>query len=740
MGVCHNSEENQISESMIWFLNFAFNLTDVDLYNRRAVGRELLEAAGVRRGESIFCAQVIGRTPTATRDYSGLIIPYTLPDKPLWEPRAYRIRRDNPDIVIEKGKRREKGKYLSSVGMKNMFYFAPGTTEAMLRDTSLPKVFCEGEFKTLALMRAARETSINGRLPFLPIGIQGIYGWLSKYADASEPIRDHDRITWSGLRVVMFRDSNVLDPEKAQVEKGWRRFARHTEWCGSEVFETEAPLEPGINGPDDLIARDGVMAAIERIENAAPARKYRSPIRKSTPEEIKERAKKIRKLISPEEKASAVIGARETKALASLMAECNLSAGSRDLLFVLHAMAETDGNGSEIEFTYKELYTLLFKREGAFDDVGNLKSSARAKIRERFDKLEAEQALCRVTFAYLTPGHKDQDGNLIPSLVRLYGRQHIAEIEATAEEDSGFPRHRQASRERATIAWVKKQAGAAYIEKPPKKKTPNQRISDGLARVKGNLDATIKHMRERGDSETNIWLSICEIVPPDFLAFLAENTDLINKRIQISFESDPIVEDDDFPHTEDELSSPVETSKILTLGQGINQSDSTDNSAQNPNFVQPSQPSDIELWEKVCERTQQAEEKKVTEMEAAREAAISEPLSEPIEWENSHTDASPPDEFDLPELKCRCGAPLEAYAERCKSGCLYSPFYWRSDWILRDLGLIKDVIWHSKDFEYTVAIKLPAVPADDGRRYVAIEGADSRIPVDEVEIVGGGAT
>lgn len=43
-------------------------------------------------------------------------------------------------------------------------------------------------------------------------------------------------------------------------------------------------------------------------------------------------------------------------------------------------------------------------------------------------------------------------------------------------------------------------------------------------------------------------------------------------------------------------------------------------------------------------------------------------------------------------------------------------------------------IWHNKDFDIPVIVVSNPEKADDGKEYVAIEGSDSRIPYDEIEI------
>jgi hypothetical protein len=57
-----------------------------------------------------------------------------------------------------------------------MLYIVPDVDPTFTRDTSLPIVITEGEFKTLALWRLADHRSPNSPR-FLPIGVSGVYNW-----------------------------------------------------------------------------------------------------------------------------------------------------------------------------------------------------------------------------------------------------------------------------------------------------------------------------------------------------------------------------------------------------------------------------------------------------------------------------------------------------------------------------------------------------------------------------------
>jgi hypothetical protein len=147
-------------------------------------------------------------------NYAGIAIPYFLPGSNTV--REYRLRRDHPDIEIDShGQVKPKQKYLSPPGRGNMLYFTPGITDAQLRDTALPLIITEGEFKTLALWRLANWN--HGERPrFLPVGVSGVYNWRGTVGKTTGPDEsrldvkgpDLERIVWKGRKVVIAYDAD----------------------------------------------------------------------------------------------------------------------------------------------------------------------------------------------------------------------------------------------------------------------------------------------------------------------------------------------------------------------------------------------------------------------------------------------------------------------------------------------------------------------------------------------------
>jgi hypothetical protein len=176
--------------------------SDLSALESRWIDRELALAARLRRVDSLTGAALVGRK---SGNYAGIAIPYFFPGTS--EVREYRLRRDHPDIEIDgRGQVKPKQKYLSPPGRGNMLYFARGTTEAQLRDATLPLIITEGEFKTLALWRLANWNLERPR--FLPVGVSGVYNWRGTVGkttgpdgsrlDVKGPIPDLERIAWEG--------------------------------------------------------------------------------------------------------------------------------------------------------------------------------------------------------------------------------------------------------------------------------------------------------------------------------------------------------------------------------------------------------------------------------------------------------------------------------------------------------------------------------------------------------------
>jgi hypothetical protein len=174
----------------------------------------------------------VPRWSAAKANYAGVAIPYFFPGTS--EVREYRLRRDHPDMEIDgHGRVKPKQKYLSPPGRGNMLYFAPGVTDAQLRDFTLPLIITEGEFKTLALRRLANWNS--DRLRFLPVGVSGVYNWRGTIGKTNGP---------DGERLDVKEPIPIWSASLGKVEKSSLRTTRTL--AGMTWFVSHVPSSPGI--------------------------------------------------------------------------------------------------------------------------------------------------------------------------------------------------------------------------------------------------------------------------------------------------------------------------------------------------------------------------------------------------------------------------------------------------------------------------------------------------------------
>ena len=252
-------------------LEIGSDLTDADYANlaRRWIDKQLADAAGIRRVDSNTGGLLMGRRDHGL--YDGLAIPYFLPGEV--RIREWRLRRDHPDIEYKDDKPKERGKYLSPPGRKNMIYFVPGVAHDLVKAVATPVIVTEGEFKTLGLWRLANHESTGPR--FLPLGLGGAWNWRGTIGKTTGPnggrrdvkgvIPDLDLVTWEGRRVVIAFDADADQNE--QVELARTLLARELRMRGAEVAAVTWDIALG-KGIDDLLANVGPEKVLELLEGA----------------------------------------------------------------------------------------------------------------------------------------------------------------------------------------------------------------------------------------------------------------------------------------------------------------------------------------------------------------------------------------------------------------------------------------------------------------------------------------
>lgn len=255
-------------------------LTDADLQLLAAsfISPDLARSAGIFRVDSPGGAELVGRNGNA--DYSGIVFTYSLPGRD--QPREYRLRRDNPDLERgPDGEVKQKGKYLSPPGRRNLLYFVPMTDAGWLTDTNLPVCLTEGEKKTLALWGLSwHGLSDAALLPrFLPVGLSGVWNWRGKVGkaegdrgqrqDVKGVIPDFDLLKWQGRTVYVVFDTNIRANESVQAAR--RGLAAELKRRGAEVRLIDLPEIAGVNGVDDLLALKGADYVSALFDAAEPA-------------------------------------------------------------------------------------------------------------------------------------------------------------------------------------------------------------------------------------------------------------------------------------------------------------------------------------------------------------------------------------------------------------------------------------------------------------------------------------
>jgi Domain of unknown function (DUF3854) len=227
----------------------------------------LADQAQLRRVDSITGGEVIGRK---SGNYTGIVIPYFRPDSD--QIREFRLRRDQPDLEYDSaGNLKERQKYISPLGRSNMLYLVPGVPPELLRDSLIPIVIAEGEFKTLALWRLAHHRAPD-RPRFLPVGVSGVYNWRGTIGKTTGPdgsrldvkgaIPDLDWIAWDGRRVVIAYDADAVTKEPVRIARS--ELAAHLRGRGAIVGFLEWGGTRG-KGIDDHLASVGPEIVLDEI-------------------------------------------------------------------------------------------------------------------------------------------------------------------------------------------------------------------------------------------------------------------------------------------------------------------------------------------------------------------------------------------------------------------------------------------------------------------------------------------
>jgi hypothetical protein len=226
---------------------------------------------------------------------------------------------------------------------------------------------------------------------------------------------------------------------------------------------------------------------LDCIARAKLAIKPPSPPQKETVEERIKRGAFLRAAVAKAQATDAIevakqaLGTKRWRRLAALWAQAGkLEAEERDLLFTLHAMGEGE---AEFDFYYLDLYRLLFPCDGSELYEGRLTSSARQRIRRRFDNLEKAEHRCGIQFAKLDRGYKDDEG-CHPSHIRLWSADYADQIESLALTDPQYNRSKRAAFDRAIGKFVEFKTSSQSSAVTNRRETPSRKSKMGGAASK----------------------------------------------------------------------------------------------------------------------------------------------------------------------------------------------------------------------------------------------------------------
>ena len=237
-------------------------MTIAELSEQFRIPRELLEAAAVRHIPDAEIRELLGIHGRRHQDLSGIVYPYRDPRN--GRVLGHRVRLDTP---VEDGQ-----KYLSEQDCRTLFF--PPILDSELTDISFLAVIVESEKAASALTALADR---KGR-KLLVVAIGGVNGWKRKIGVESTPDGERKAVTgpspsfdwvvWQGRKVIIAFDSNVAG--RRDLEAARLALAKELLSRGAQVFIASTPRQPGVNGPDDLIAVAGDDSALQMLDRAAP--------------------------------------------------------------------------------------------------------------------------------------------------------------------------------------------------------------------------------------------------------------------------------------------------------------------------------------------------------------------------------------------------------------------------------------------------------------------------------------
>lgn len=186
------------------------NLTpsDYQYFEENFCSPEFVNAFKIDRVNDEQGADTVIRKRRAGTSYAGVRFPhYDIKTGQLVE---YCLKPDDPEKERQSdGTEKPKYKYLFPHGRGNIIYYSPFADPKLLTDTTKPVVITEGKKQLIALTRVAtNDNPASSNWSFLPIAINGVWGWCCKSTDGGVLPQFND-ISWQYRDVYVVFDSDV---------------------------------------------------------------------------------------------------------------------------------------------------------------------------------------------------------------------------------------------------------------------------------------------------------------------------------------------------------------------------------------------------------------------------------------------------------------------------------------------------------------------------------------------------
>src|SRR5262245_33937294 len=245
--------------------NNELELTNGDLKMFAAIGvdEDLVTCGGLCR---LTCrgAREYGFRFASAANLEGICFPYYNPGSE--ERVTARLRRDNPEVDTD-GK--PQNKYILAYGDSRHLYFPPDC-RILLSDQPTSVALIESEKSALALTALSRRSGHN----LLPVATGGCWSWKGRIGkttnaegarvDVKGPLPDLSIIAWKDRDAVICFDSNAST--NWQVRSARRELSHLLTAYGAKVRICQIPIEDGVNGPDDYIAKYGGDAFLKLLD------------------------------------------------------------------------------------------------------------------------------------------------------------------------------------------------------------------------------------------------------------------------------------------------------------------------------------------------------------------------------------------------------------------------------------------------------------------------------------------